>query len=138
MIMPRNRNKGRTPSAMRRPLWTGLLICCLSWSGGAFAQELAVAPKDLIDMKVSVKCRNGDAVFMIVNTGKAWPDEGIISVYWTDVTRLVHERRLRLGAGQRFSFRVPGVAGGSFEFGLWVNPSWFERRFDYDARIKCG
>jgi len=27
--------------------------------------------------------------------------------------------------------------GDSFEFGLWVNPSWFKRPFDYDARIKC-
>jgi len=126
------------PAVLKRALPIGLAIGWLAWSGAAFGQQAAAMPKDPLEMKVTVKCQGGDAVFMIVNQGKAWPEPGIISVYWTGVTRLVHERRMRLGAGQRITFRVPGVAGDSFEFGLWVNPSWFKRAFDYDARIKCG
>ncbi|HEX9569574.1 MAG TPA: hypothetical protein VF987_07835 [Rhodospirillales bacterium] len=129
---------GPKPAALTRALPIALAICWLAWSGAAFGQQSAAMPKDLLDMKVTVKCQGGDAVFMIVNHGKAWPEPGVISVYWTGVTRLVHERRMRLGAGQRITFRVPGVAGDNFEFGLWVNPSWFKRQFDYDARIKCG
>jgi hypothetical protein len=128
---------GKTAAGARAML-AGLAICWLAWSGTALGQQTAASPKDPLEMKVTVKCQGGDAVFMIVNQGKAWPEPGVISVYWTGVTRLVHERRLRLGAGQRISFRVPGVAGESFEFGLWVNPSWFKRHFDYDAKIKCG
>jgi len=122
----------------RRALLAAVAICGLAWGGTALGQQSAAVPDDSLDMKVTVKCQGGDAVFMIVNQGKAWPEPGTISVYWTGVTRLVHERRMRLGAGQRFTFRVPGVAGDSFEFGLWVNPSWFKREFDYDARIKCS
>lgn len=116
----------------------GRALAALLVGGLALGTAASASAGDGLDMRVSVKCQGGDAVFMIVNTGKAWPEPGTIAVYWTAVTRLVHERRLRLGAGQRFSFRVPGAAGDSFEFGLWVNPSWFKRRFDYDARIKCG
>ncbi len=137
MTVIENPNRRAVATTVRRPLWAGLLIGGLVLSGGPLAQA-AATPDDELDMKVSVKCQHGDAVFMIVNRGKAWPEPGIISVYWTEVTRLVHERRLRLGAGQRISFRVSGVAGNSFEFGLWINPSWFKRPFDYDARIKCS
>ena len=116
----------------------GILFCALSWNGEALGQSLPRAPKDVLDMNVSISCKNGDATFTITNKGEAWPGVGNLSVYTTGVAKLIHNRRMRLGAGQRVTFRVPGVAGDNFEFGLWVNPSWFKRQFDYDARIKCG
>ncbi len=138
MIEPGNApGQGTIPAVVRRWLSSALLIGGLLTGGGALAPELAAAPADVFDFNVSVKCQGGSVQFMIVNTGTAWPEPGKIEIYWTEVKRLVHERRLRLGAGQRVTFRIPGVAGKNFEFGLWINPSWFERPFDYDARIKC-
>lgn len=115
----------------------GLLFCALSWSGAALGQGMARAPKDIVNLNVAVTCKGGDATFTITNKGDSWPGVGNLSVYTTGATKLIHQRRMRLNAGQRVTFRVAGVAGDGLEFGLWVDPSWFKRSFDYDARIKC-
>ena len=117
---------------------TGILFCALAWNGGALGQGLSRAPKDIVNMNVSVSCKDGDATFTVTNKGDAWPGVGNLSVYSTGETKLVHQRRLRLNAGQRVTFRVAGVAGDGPEFGLWVDPSWFKRDFKYDSRITCG
>ena len=114
------------------------MLCLLSWNGEAVAQGLPRASNDILNMKVSVSCKNGDATFTITNKGAAWPGVGNFSVFSTAATVLMRQRRMRLGEGQRITFRVLGVAGDSPELGLWVNPSWFKRRFDYDAKITCG
>lgn len=116
----------------------GVLLCALSWNGEALGQKPPGALKDHVDMTVSVVCKDGDATFTVTNNGVAWPGVGNLSVYSTDARKLIHQRRLRLAAGQRTTFRVTGVAADHLEFGLWVDPSWFERAFDYDARIKCS
>lgn len=116
----------------------GILFCALSWNGEALAQGLPRAPKDILDMNVLVSCKNGDATFTITNKGEAWPGVGNLSVYSTEVTKLIHNRRMRLNEGQRVTFRVPGVAGDNLEFGLWVDTTWFKRDFKYDARITCS
>jgi len=99
---------------------------------------LAAAATGALDMKVSASCKNGNATFTVTNKGQAWPGVGNLSVYSTGVTKLIHHRRMRFGPGQRVTFRVLGSAGGNAEMGLWVDPSWFKRSFEYDARIKCG
>ena len=115
-----------------------ILSCVLLWSAEALAQGLPRAPKDILDMNVSITCKDGDATFTITNKGEAWPGVGNLSVYTTGVAKLIHNRRMRLGAGQRVTFRVPGVAGDNLEFGLWVDTSWFKRDFSYDAKIMCS
>ena len=119
-------------------LSAGILFCALSWNGEALGQSLPRAPKDVLDMNVSITCKDGDATFTITNKGEAWPGVGNLSVYTTGVAKLIHNRRMRLGAGQRVTFRVPGVAGDNPEFGLWVDTSWFKRDFSYDAKITCS
>lgn len=114
-----------------------ILFCALAWNGEALAQGLSRAAKD-IDMNVSISCKDGDATFTVTNKGTAWPGVGNLSVFTTGAEKLIHNRRLRLNAGQRVTFRVPGVAGDNLEFGLWVDPSWFKRDFEYDAKITCS
>lgn len=116
----------------------GILFCALSWNGEVLAQGLRRVPKDVVDMNVSVVCKNGDATFTITNKGDAWPGVGNLLVYSTGGTKLIHQRRMRLAIGQRVTFRVPGVAGDNLEFGLWIDPSWFKRDFKYDAKITCN
>ena len=118
-----------------------VLLGAVSWNGGALGQNLSGGLKDMpevLEMTVSVSCKNGDVTFTITNKGKAWPRVGDFSVYSTAITKRIHHRRMRLAEGQRVTFRVLGVAGGGSEIGLWVEPSWFKRRFDYDAKTTCG
>ena len=115
-----------------------ILSCVLLWSAEALAQGLPRAPKDILDMNVSITCKDGDATFTITNKGEAWPGVGNLSVYTTGAAKLIHNRRMRLGQGQRVTFRVPGAAGDNPEFGLWVDASWFKRDFSYDAKIMCS
>jgi len=121
-----------------RILSASVLFCALSWTGEALGQGMPRTPPDFVDMNVSVTCKDGDATFTVTNKGKAWPGVGNLSVYTTGLTKLIHNRRLRLNAGQRVTFRVSGVAGDNAEFGLWIDPSWFKRDFSYDAKITCS
>ena len=115
-----------------------VLFCALSWNAATLAQVLLPAPKNILDINVSVTCSDGDATFTVTNKGETWPGVGNLSVYSTEATKLVHQRRMRFTAGQRATFRVPGVAADNLEFGLWVDPSWGKREFAYDAKITCG
>jgi hypothetical protein len=116
----------------------GILLCAVSWNGQALGQGLTQPSKDIVDMNVSVICKNGDATFTVTNTGEAWPGVGNLSVYSVGVATPIHQRRMRFNKGQRVTFRVPGVAAENIEFGLWVDPSWFKRDLIYDAKITCS
>ncbi len=114
-----------------------ILLGAVGWNGAASAQSVASVSQIALDLTVSISCKNGDATFTVTNKGEAWPGVGNLSVYATEATKLIHNRRMRLGAGQRVTFRVPGVVGDVQEFGLWVDTSWVTRNFAYDAKITC-
>lgn len=90
-------------------------------------------------VKVSItgQCEGGDAVFLVINEGDPWPVPSRITVYRTQGRSLVSQRLMRLTAGQRASFRVKGAAAAQAEFGVFVEPAWYQRPFVYDATITC-
>lgn len=93
---------------------------------------------DPIRLKVSTECRNGAAIFKVFNTGSRWPRAGTFTIYTLDGRKRVSKRRMRLARGQRAAFRFKARNAGKMRLGLWVNPSWYSRKFRYDARLICG
>ena len=100
------------------------------------ASSLAGASNPL-ELKVSASCKKGAAVFKVENKGERWPKSGRFEVYSVEDKSLISQRKFRLATGQKATFRVKDVATSYGEVGLWVQPSWYQRGFEYDAKIVC-
>ena len=98
--------------------------------------ELAQA-SDPVRLAVTASCTGGFALFTVVNEGELWSQMSKISVYRTDGRTLVSQRSIRMTKGQRMSFKVKGSPASPVELGIWIEPSWYQRDFAYDAKIVC-
>lgn len=110
----------------------------------SFAQPLAAADRielaqagDPVRLAVTASCDGGFALFTVVNEGELWSQMSKISVYRTDGRTLVSQRSIRMTKGQRMSFKVKGSPANPVELGIWIEPSWYQRDFAYDAKIVC-
>ena len=100
--------------------------------------EAKLVEKQELAVKISATCRDGLAVFQITNLGNKWPRLGEISLYRTDTNGMLSQRRARMVEGQEMLVTVPAhVARGIGEVGLYIEPAWYSRKFEYDARISC-
>ena len=107
-------------------------------------QELA-APQETkaiegkeLSLEVSAICEGKTPAFQITNLGDRWPRLAEIAIYRTDTNGMVTQRRLRMTNSQQMIFKLPDAMGAEGnEYGLHVNPTWYERVFQYDATIKC-
>jgi|SaaInl4_150m_RNA_FD_contig_41_712321_length_1055_multi_11_in_0_out_0_1 hypothetical protein len=105
---------------------------------GAFVSASGVAyASNHLKLKVDASCNKGAAIFKVQNKGDRWPKSGRFEVYSVEDKSLILQRKFRLAAGQKASFRVKDVAASYGEVGLWVQPSWYQRGFKYDATIVC-
>ena len=101
-----------------------------------WASSVAHASNHL-KLKVDVSCKKGAAIFKVRNEGDRWPKTGRFEVYNVEDKSLIIQRKFRLAAGQKATFRVKDVASSYGEVGLWVQPSWYQRGFKYDATVVC-
>jgi len=104
------------------------------------APERANPPRaGFLKIEVSTSCANGVARFKVKNTGPVWPKAGSFSVYRIDGNKkyVVSSRRLRLKKGQIVSFAVKKSKNPTGNLGLFVEPSWYDRPFAYDATLHC-
>ncbi len=92
---------------------------------------------DPVRLAVTATCEGGFALFTVVNEGELWSQMSKISVYRTDGRTLVSQRSIRMTKGQRMSFKVKGSPASPVELGIWIEPSWYQRDFAYDAKIVC-
>lgn len=92
---------------------------------------------DPVRLAVTATCEGGFALFTVVNEGELWLQPSKISVYRTDGRTLVSQRSIRMTKGQRMSFKVKGSPASPVELGIWIEPSWYQRDFAYDAKIVC-
>jgi hypothetical protein len=90
-----------------------------------------------LKLSVSASCKKGAAIFKVLNEGDRWPKSGRFEVYSVEDKSLISQRKFRLAAGQKATFRVKDVADSYGEVGLWVQPSWYQRGFKYDATVVC-
>ena len=77
-------------------------------------------------------------MFKVANVGGRWPGIGAFAVYDTDGNKLISVRNLLLTGGQKATFKVKALNEGETVLGLWVEPTWYDREFRYDAKVICG
>lgn len=99
--------------------------------------QVAVTPPIFLQLEITSACTNDGAVFKIINRGNKWPRAGVLRLYHADDKSLISERRLRLGEGQKVSFIVKEKVSQGRPVAVWVEPEWYKREFEYDARITC-
>lgn len=91
-----------------------------------------------LQLKVDTACKDGTAMFKVVNVGGRWPKAGIFAVYAIDGKKLISVRSMLLTGGQKATFKVKDLNDGETILGLWVEPDWYDRDFRYDAKVICG
>lgn len=98
---------------------------------------LAQAGRANVNVEILSACMEGTAMFKIVNLGDKWPKLGKLKVYEikNGQTKEISEREMRFAKGQKASFRLKNI--GTARVGLFVEPSWYERPFKYDAEVDC-
>lgn len=99
--------------------------------------DLAQANGETVNLEIISACVQGTATFKIVNLGDKWPELGKLKVYhiFEGQTKEVSARQMRFARGQKASFRMKNV--GEAHIGLFVEPSWYDRPFQYDAEVAC-
>jgi hypothetical protein len=106
-------------------------------------QELAPASKvetiegAELNVEVAAICDAGAVNFQITNLGDRWPRLAEISIFRTDTNAKLIQRRVRMTNSQQMIFKVPADQNAAGELGIFVDPSWYERKFAYDAKLNC-
>ena len=92
-----------------------------------------------LNLEISAKCVGLLPVFRVTNLGDQWPHPGAINIYQTDGRTMVTKKSIRLSTSQNATFKVfekgKSITG---EVGVWIQPSWTNRPFQYDSRITCS
>lgn len=100
------------------------------------ADQTARRPEARLTLHTTSSCLSGDARFRITNRGPRWPAPGKVLVYRVKDRRLIAQRLIRFAEGQMATFKVRNA--GASEVAIWVQPSWYSRGFEYDAKIQCS
>ena len=99
---------------------------------------VAAVPNAKFEIFVNAICRRGKtALIRLVNKGERWPDLGEFRILRTSDNSLITQRRLTMEKNQVASFRLHGTYHRGDEIGVFIDPDWFDRKFEYDKRITC-
>ncbi|MBT6095247.1 MAG: hypothetical protein HOH04_10215 [Rhodospirillaceae bacterium] len=102
--------------------------------------ELAAIQVGELNLNVAGSCEGGNAAFRVTNMGKAWPKLATVSIYrvGNGEPKRISARRMRFSDGQQATFKVPPAKNPTGRLGLFVDPSWAKRTFEFDATLTCG
>lgn len=107
---------------------------------GVTVQTVQLASTDGAPVNVDVvsSCVDNIAMFKIVNAGEAWPRQGKLHVVRISGGNMktLSKRSMRFVAGQQASFRLKDI--GTDTVAVFVDPSWYDRPFKFDATVTCG
>jgi len=100
--------------------------------------QLASTTGAPVNVDVVSGCVNNVAMFKIVNVGEAWPRLGKLHVVRIsgDNMKTLSKRSMRFASGQQASFRLKDI--GTDTVAVFVEPTWYERPFKFDATVTCG
>ena len=127
------------PAALGAALFVTGVLC----AAGANAQmappptEFAATSPVFLQLEVTSTCTEDGAQFKVINRGSKWPRTGFLRLYHTDNNSMISERRVRLGEDQKVSFVVRGKVSQGRPVGIWIEPEWYKRDFEYDAALNC-
>lgn len=99
--------------------------------------DLAQAAGGNVNIEIISGCVNDVASFKLVNRGEMWPELGKLKVYEIagGQARELTARTMRFAEGQQASFRMKNP--GDSSIGIFVEPSWYDRPFEFDAQVDC-
>ena len=127
---------------------TGLAALTVAFfsSASPFAQaaqsvsqaQIAATPPVFLQLEITSSCSDKGAVFKIINRGGKWPRTGFLRLYHADSKSMIGERRMRLAPGQKVSFVVREKISKGRPVAVWVEPEWYKREFEFDARASCS
>ena len=100
--------------------------------------QVAATPPAFLQLEITSSCSDKGAVFKIINRGGKWPRTGFLRLYHADSKSMIGERRMRLAPGQKVSFVVRDTVSKGRPVAVWVEPEWYKRDFEFDARASCG
>lgn len=100
--------------------------------------EVAVVAPVYLQLEITSSCTEEGAIFKVINRGGKWPGSGYLRLYLADDKSLLGERKLRLGPGQKVSFKVKHDVMAGHPVAIWVEPEWYKREMEYDASIDCN
>jgi hypothetical protein len=100
---------------------------------GPMVQEAKLVEGQELSVEISPICKDGVAAFQVTNLGERWPRVADITVYRTDTKDVISQRRVRMANSQQMLLKAPGAG----EVGIFIEPTWYTRAFDYDARTRC-
>ena len=100
--------------------------------------QIAASPPVFLQLEITSSCTDKGAVFKIINRGRKWPRTGFLRLYHADSKSMIGERRMRLAPGQKVSFVVKDKVSKGRPVAVWVEPEWYKRDFEFDARASCG
>ncbi|MCG8510031.1 MAG: hypothetical protein MI741_12460 [Rhodospirillales bacterium] len=95
------------------------------------------APASRLNLEITTQCRGPDVVFRITNRGEPWIANAVVSVHRLSSQEQLTSRELRLTTDQGVSFKVKRSRRQGEVFGVWVDPSWYSRAFQYDGTAGC-
>ncbi len=100
--------------------------------------ETASVSSGDLDVEINASCKSKTVVFKITNLGDKWPRLGTVNIYRVDGKALLSKRRLKLANSQQAMFKIKDRGRENGLVGLWLEPSWTDRKFKYDATISCS
>ena len=121
-------------------IYAGLMGYTTSVQAGSqsIAQtEIAAVPAAPINLIAQGICKNGTPTFFVLNKGKKWPRTALVKLFYADDQSPIGQRRIRLKARQKISLAVKAGLDQGRPLGLWVEPSWYNRSFKFDANLNC-
>ena len=100
--------------------------------------DLASTTGAEVNLEVVTACADDVATFKIVNRGSAWPRTGTLRIFRVADGGLkpLSSRKMRFAKGQKASFRMKKP--GSDTVAIFIEPSWYERPFKFDAQVACN
>ncbi len=101
--------------------------------------QKASVSSSALRLNISTSCQDGNSIFKVTNRGAAWPKSSIFQIYRMDGEgkQIISSRRMRLKADQSSTFQIKASKNPTGQLGLFVDPAWYQRGFDYDATVRC-
>jgi hypothetical protein len=99
--------------------------------------SIASVPEAKFDIFVKARCRGKIAQVNLINKGDRWPDLANFRIIRASDKSMITGRKLVMAKGQKASFVLQGTFHRGDEIGVFVDPTWTERKFTFDSRITC-
>jgi hypothetical protein len=101
-------------------------------------QEAKIVEGQELLLEIAPVCNGEVPAFQVTNLGERWPRMAEVLIFRTDTDGKVTQRRVRMSNSQQMTFGVPETAARNIgEVAIFIEPAWYERKFEYDLRAKC-